>query len=177
MTQIAASPSDILALFNQSSVPLNTFGSDTGEGFLGKWPSEGDHDCMVTDIIIKQQEFKRKGDDMPVKATTVQFLYKTIGPEPLDWNGNPIWLVGPQQLLDDGEKKRYEIAAKRLNGFIETCLRKKPTGNGGPEVIELLNLAKSGAGLGCKIRVSHRKWEHKGKAGVDRSEYCLARFA
>jgi hypothetical protein len=119
---------NVKAMFNSLN---NTFASvqpDNGMGAGGWWPAEGQHEVFVSDINVRNSEYKLP-DGQKVPGTDITFRYQLINDtdsptEPRSFDGSPFRLPLDTSVLDDKGRIRVEIEMRRLKGHLQTILRR-----------------------------------------------------
>jgi len=106
--------------------------ADQGNGSLGEWPTEGNHECYVLGMTIDDNtNFRQSSDGAEFPSVTVQFEYQLCEdadrPTPLVWKGAPFNLIkDPSNLNHEGSQIRSRIELERLKGHMKTILGGNP---------------------------------------------------
>ena len=106
--------------------------ADQGNGSLGEWPLEGNHQCYVLSMTIDENAtFRQSSDGQEFPSVSVQFEYQLVDDpdraQPLVWKGAPMNLIKDiSNLTHDGSLTRNRIELERLKGHMKTLLGSQP---------------------------------------------------
>lgn len=127
MSTVPQIPNEIVALFQQANANFAALPADTGEGFQGEWPPEGECVAFVLGVDITPGSFREKGG-AEVACADVTFRYQVIPDHTapdynpakpgLEFRGARMQIVDESRLKDDGAKTRAQIDKRRLKGFL-----------------------------------------------------------
>ena len=109
----------ITNIFNVLKSKRGSARPNTGQGFLGQWPDDGEHVCIVDTIEVVSEEktkftFMRNEQRVEVPATRIRFWYVlTEDPnsptEPLRWGGQPFTFPNEVDVIGaEGLRVRHE---------------------------------------------------------------------
>jgi len=141
------------SMFAAQREKYGTASPDTGLGGLGAWPSEGDHHCYITGILVDEDAKFFESNDSGMRtehpAISIRFQYTLFedldNPEdPLEWGGAPF--VFPMDLTPihaSGKLKQIEIARNRLCGHLTTILGEKVGTDDGLDEDDALDKVKA----------------------------------
>lgn len=96
---------------------------NTGQGALGEWPADGDHQCVITGITAKPTEFKA-ANNVKLPGVTVQFEFETVNvaadrKEPNKFFGAPFTFPKDKtQVTVETNLTRIRIEEERLQGHL-----------------------------------------------------------
>jgi hypothetical protein len=166
---------------------------NTGQGFLGQWPEDGEHVCIVDTIEIVSEEktkftFMRNEQRVEVPATRIRFWYTlTEDPnsptEPLRWGGQPFTFPNDPSCLNEdneNEKKRMNVIAMdrdRLSGHLTTILGTEVGTESGLDIGEALDSASAlvnddDSMVIADVKVETRTFKKRdGSQGEQKNEY------
>ena len=179
-------------LWNQMDEKFGETNPNTGAGWLGAWPEEGDHQCDVLYIEVNEKDkFIESGDGgkrTEHSATSYRFFFLTQDTEngELKWGGNPfVFPHDISRIYEDGALKNIEINRDRLAGHLKSILG-VPVGTTDEDAIPMGKAIDDTLAI-CNdsdtkpvvtVRCQYREYTSKrGKKGVSRDEFILNRLA
>lgn len=96
---------------------------NTGQGAMGDWPPDGEHQCVIVGVTAKPAEFKA-ANNVKLPGATIQFEYETVNvapdrKEPNRFSGAPFTLPKDKtQVTDEKNLVRIKIEEERLQGHL-----------------------------------------------------------
>lgn len=164
----------VSAALQQMNKEIGHSRADTGEGSLGVWPPEGDHECYITRIETKNDDdyFVSKSTQGMVtqaKCSTFRFWYQlTKDPnnpdQPMEFGGAPFQIVyNLAEVTDSGKRQQLEIGRNRLAGHLKTITGKEVGGENGIGEDVAMDEAMTKVGGDTQVIVTVRCQYREGK--------------
>lgn len=152
--------------------------ADTGDGALGKWPPQGDHQCIVTGVTVKKAEFfQSDAEGGKLDAISIQFHYQLFedpnNDEPMKWNGRPLIIPNTSKLRADNRKKQVEISLGRVKAAVEMILEREASNNLVADLQAVADALAEDKAVVCTIRINERSYKDKrtGEAKESRDDF------
>lgn len=174
--------------FRNMSDNLRNANPNTGDGYLGPWPAEGEHDCIITDLTFNEKaKYFVKGTKEPIESPSAQFHYQVVGapgtsgaPEdPMVWKGKPMVFPPVKYSEDDKNFISAKIDRDRFAGFFSVIMgRKFNADTFGDDLLALITKIKGTTPVICRIKAEYRPWTSKpkpgeeAKKGIDKQDFC-----
>lgn len=163
---------NITALLQAGADTFAKVEANTGEGFLGEWPPEGEHTCFLDNITVVEATIKLKSGEL-IPCVRVQFAFEVIPDESdvdynpdtpgLSWKGVPFNLTTLEAVPNDDHptfptRRRVEVDWERLKGHLSKCLGKTQQELMNPmvELSNLMAIVENTKPI-LKVNVQHRK--------------------
>lgn len=176
--------------FRNMASNLKNASPNTGEGFLGPWPAEGEHDNIINDISFNEKATYFAGKDK-IPAVGIQFHYTLVGApgqpaspgtedKPFTWRGKPMTFPSVGYSDEDKSYISAKIDRDRFAGFFSVIMGRMFNPDAfADELTALLTKIKGDTPVVARIKCEYRNWTSKPKnpgeapkTGVDKCDWC-----